>query len=361
MNWLIFGALAALALAIVAAPFLMQSRQIPPATDSGPTGDQSNPRPGRRRPTTPQLIVAAVVLLVLVSAAILYSRDSSPVMSPQGATPPTSTGATATTGLPDVDTMIDRLARRLQTSPNDPEGWRMLGWSYFATGRYAESVSAYARAAAQSPTNAAVQSAYGEALVKANGDRVTAQAEAVFHTAVRLDAHDERARIYLARLRHERGESRAALDDLFAILAASAPDSPTASTLRQTIRQVAEAAHIDITGRLPAEPAASAASAPAATGASPGASSAAPATDGATATTAQDQAAMIDGMVARLEARLAASPRDADGWIMLMRSRKRLGQDDQARTALQHGLEAFSGDAPTQDRLRQAARDLDVR
>ncbi len=38
--------------------------------------------------------------------------------------------------LPDVNTMIDRLAARLEIAPGDIKGWRMLGWSYFNTGRY---------------------------------------------------------------------------------------------------------------------------------------------------------------------------------------------------------------------------------
>src|SRR5215510_5774967 len=31
--------------------------------------------------------------------------------------------------LPDVNTMIDRLAARLETAPGDAKGWQMLGWS----------------------------------------------------------------------------------------------------------------------------------------------------------------------------------------------------------------------------------------
>ncbi len=38
--------------------------------------------------------------------------------------------------LPDVNTMIERLAARLETTPEDIEGWRMLGWSYFNMARY---------------------------------------------------------------------------------------------------------------------------------------------------------------------------------------------------------------------------------
>ena len=48
--------------------------------------------------------------------------------------------------LPDVSTMIERLAARLETTPEDIKGWRMLGWSYFNTGRYEQAAAAYARA-----------------------------------------------------------------------------------------------------------------------------------------------------------------------------------------------------------------------
>jgi hypothetical protein len=44
--------------------------------------------------------------------------------------------------LPDVNTMIERLAARLETTPNDVKGWRMLAWSYFHTGRYKQAAAA---------------------------------------------------------------------------------------------------------------------------------------------------------------------------------------------------------------------------
>jgi cytochrome c-type biogenesis protein CcmH len=44
--------------------------------------------------------------------------------------------AAAAKPLPDVNTMIERLAARLETTPEDVKGWRMLGWAYFNTARY---------------------------------------------------------------------------------------------------------------------------------------------------------------------------------------------------------------------------------
>ena len=71
--------------------------------------------------------------------------------------------------LPDVNTMIERLAARLQTTPDDIKGWRMLGWSYFHTGRYEEAAAAYARATELDPSSADLKLAYEEAKTKASG------------------------------------------------------------------------------------------------------------------------------------------------------------------------------------------------
>ena len=69
--------------------------------------------------------------------------------------------------LPDVSTMIDRLAARLEITPGDIRGWQMLGWSYVQTGRYDKAATAYAKAAALDPSSAELKLALGEAKVKA--------------------------------------------------------------------------------------------------------------------------------------------------------------------------------------------------
>jgi cytochrome c-type biogenesis protein CcmH len=69
---------------------------------------------------------------------------------------------------------------------------------------------------------------------------------------------------------------------------------------------------------------------------------------------------MVQNMVDRLANRLRQNPRDADGWIRLMRSRMVLGERDAAGAALRSSLAAFNGDAATQGQLRTAARELGV-
>jgi len=70
--------------------------------------------------------------------------------------------------LPDVNTMISRLAARLETSPADVQGWQMLGWSYFNMGQYEQAAQAYAKAVALNPNSADLKSAYEQAKSKAS-------------------------------------------------------------------------------------------------------------------------------------------------------------------------------------------------
>lgn len=75
-------------------------------------------------------------------------------------------GATANPSVPDVDTMIARLAQRLEASPNDVKGWTMLGWSYLNTQRPADAVKAYERALQIEPESAEIREALNTAKQK---------------------------------------------------------------------------------------------------------------------------------------------------------------------------------------------------
>jgi cytochrome c-type biogenesis protein CcmH len=71
-----------------------------------------------------------------------------------------------------------------------------------------------------------------------------------------------------------------------------------------------------------------------------------------------DRSLMIREMVDGLANRLERSPRDADGWIKLIRSRIVLGESKLAKQALARGLNVFADDAGERDRIAAAARQL---
>jgi cytochrome c-type biogenesis protein CcmH len=191
--------------------------------------------------------------------------------------------ASADEPLPDVNTMIDRLVARLQTTPDDARGWRMLGWSYYRTGRLKEAGLAYEKALALEPDSAEIKDAHDEV-----------------HKQVKAKASE--------------GDGTVATQPAHAAAVGKQGDGPSAE-------QVA-------------------------------AYQAMPQSD-------RDAAirAMVDGLASRLE----SSPRDAEGWARLMRSRVVLGEREVATTAFRKALEIFKDDGAASDRIKAAALELGLK
>ncbi|MGI9422654.1 MAG: tetratricopeptide repeat protein [Hyphomicrobiaceae bacterium] len=80
--------------------------------------------------------------------------------------------------LPGVDELIARLAERLRNSPDDAEGWRMLGWSYFHTDNYAKAIESYERALKLRPDSQAFREGLAEAKKKLEGAKYSRGSEA---------------------------------------------------------------------------------------------------------------------------------------------------------------------------------------
>ena len=75
---------------------------------------------------------------------------------------------------------------------------------------------------------------------------------------------------------------------------------------------------------------------------------------------AQEQQAMIQGMVQKLSDRLKDNPKDMDGWVRLMRAYQVLKDADKAKSALGDSLKAFDGDQASIDKLKAAATELGI-
>lgn len=301
----------------------------------------------RRLPSTPTiaLIGAAMVLAASAGVAILRSEGGSDVAAPHGTVTPQRPAAP-------IEQAIAELEGRLRQDPDNPAGWRMLGWSYFETGALERAAAAYRRAAGIEPDNAENWSSLGEALQVAS-TAVSPEAARAFDRAIGLDPADPRARYFLAVQKDLAGDHAGAVADWIELLEDTPAGAPWEADLRRTIAQVAEKENIDLAGRLPAPAAGSGATA-AIPGPSPEQLAA------ASSIPPGQQNEMVRGMVDRLDARLRANPRDADGWIRLMRSRMVLGETDRARAALNSGVAVFQGDAATITRLNAAAADLGI-
>ncbi len=257
---------------------------------------------------------------------------------------------------PNAPPSLEELEARAKTDPRDSGAWQELALAYMARERYEDAARAWRQAIVGEPDNAALWSALGEARVYQTQEvEMPAAAVQAFEKALALDPAEPRARYFMAVKKDLDGNHEGAIRDWLALLKDTPPGAPWEENLRRTIEQVGKINQIETESRIAAATQAQPAPALTVGNAIPGPSAEQVAAAGAIPP--GEQRDMAEGMVARLEGRLAADPKNIEGWIMLMRSRVTLGQGDRASKALEDAIAANPGEAA---RLRQEAQALGV-
>jgi cytochrome c-type biogenesis protein CcmH len=309
--------------------------------------------PRRLAPATLALIVAGLLAAAAIGITVYRASKGG---GGEAAGNVSANAAAAAPQAESLDAMAGVLQARLRQDPDNDRNWFLLGMSYRASGRFAEAEQAFRRASELAPRNADYL-AYRAEILLANGhDNPPAEAAALFRRALALDPRNPQARYYLATIRDMGGDHRGALDDLVALIREAPAEAPWLEQVRGAATAIAQDNHIDISGRLPPQRAAPQGGA--ATAAIPGPTP--EQMQAARAIPPSQQDRMVRTMVDGLAARLRQNPRNADGWIQLMRSRMVLSDPAAAAQALQSALAAFQNDAATQGRLRAAAHDLGI-
>ena len=303
----------------------------------------------------------AIAASVAIGSAIVYSFVGAPggastahgfvaSQEVQGGTPfnTASNGSDSQASVAPVDEMIGSLEARLATQPEDVEGWRMLGWSKFRTDDFAGAAAAYQRAAKLAPGDGETLSAYGESLSRAAGGMVTPEAMQALQAAIKSDPSDARARFLLGLKKDQEGKPQEALNAWIAMLSAAEAGAPWYDEVRGRAVELSQSAGIDITSRLPPARTTEAVQMERPIGPS------ATEVSEAQAMAPEARQAMVDGMVARLDAKLKANPNDLDGWKRLIRARRVLGQADLAEKALAEARIHFSASTASVSALQEA-------
>lgn len=248
---------------------------------------------------------------------------------------------------PEMTAMVGRLADRLKDNPDDIEGWLLLGRSYISMERFADALSAFARARRVADGRTDVEIAYAEALILTGQMKVTDDAAAIFQAVRDKAPFDPKARYYLGLKKAQAGDVNGALQDWADLVAISSEDAPWVPVVRQQIARAAEELKIDpltITMSedarmlLAQQPPVLRPSTPimppaetAGPNAQPGPSR--EQMEAAQDMTAEDRDAMIRGMVQRLAERLKENPDDLAGWTRLERAYRVLGETAKADAA----------------------------
>lgn len=346
MLTMILTALAGIAVGVVGMRIWQQRR----SDETQPHDPNAMPASGLASLNrTKVMLVGAGVLLVAAVGVVLFKPGSEEAVGAESTAFAMNEQADK---LDDVDTMIERLAARLEQNPNDGEGFRMLGWSYLMTGRPDQALAPFERAVELLPQNASAQSGYGEALVATNEGQVTPKAREAFEKALAIDPSEPRARYFRGRGLMQDGERMKALNLWIDLANSGPPDSPWQGDVRRDIETLAGELNVDVSDRLKASPALATSGQP-------------PALDPVTVQAASslpldEQNAMIERMVEGLAARLKTNPDDSEGWARLLRSRMVRGQVDLAKADLVTARNALAGDQRGLALVNATAREVGV-
>ena len=293
---------------------------------------------------------------VVGNPALTTLRKSVPIAASLVARqqPAQNTGTLAGAGtVAGVDEMIANLSDRLEANPDDAEGWRMLGWSYFQTDNFLASVTAYEKSIELDDSEPVIFSVLGEAIVRSEGGSVTDRALGVFHRALALDPDDPRARFFQGMALEQRGNPQGALTLWTDILGRAPADADWAPGLQDRVNELAASLGQERPNPILNDlPQSSETAAPGPTVADVSA---------AQDMSAQDRQDMILGMVDRLAGRLEENPDDTEGWIRLMRSYLVLNDPSAAQSSLEKARLALAKNADAFATIAQAASQMGLK
>jgi len=143
-------------------------------------GRPAAPQPaGWRRNTAAAL---AVGLLLPLAVVLGYLQLGNP-----GAIGSAAVETGHTISPEQMESLVERLAARLQQAPDDAEGWMLLGRSLSVLQKYDGAAAAYARASALAPQNAGLLADYADTLAMARGRSLEGEPFAIVKRALEID------------------------------------------------------------------------------------------------------------------------------------------------------------------------------
>ncbi|GJG97280.1 cytochrome c-type biogenesis protein CcmH [Cupriavidus pauculus] len=172
---------------------------------------------------------AILSLALPPAAALLYLHLGTPAAVIQGTDTHSLSGDAHAPDISQIETMVDQLARRLQTNPQDANGWSMLARSYTVLERFDDAAAAYARAVALAPDVSALHADYADVLASLNNGSLEGPAMEQIKAALAADPDDPKGLALAASAAAERGDTAGAIGYWQRLYRLLPPDSQTAA------------------------------------------------------------------------------------------------------------------------------------
>lgn len=163
-----------------------------------------------------RFVALSLVMIIPAASGVLYWTLGNPAAMTHPAASPMSAQSGAdeerqmTEGL---NTLIDRLKKKLEQNPNDATGWTMLARSYMAMERYADAVPTFDKALKLNPNNADMLADYADALAIHQGRKLEGKPETLIEKALKVDPNHVKALMLAGTVAYNRKDFALAVKD----------------------------------------------------------------------------------------------------------------------------------------------------
>jgi cytochrome c-type biogenesis protein CcmH len=172
--------------------------------------------------------------LPVLALAIYFATGTPRALDPQLAMPDDA----------QIQAMVDRLAAKLRERPDDTEGWKLLGRSYTALGRFDQAVAAFAKAAELSPRDSELLADFADALAMVHGQRLQGEPERLVQRALEIDPNNLKALALAGTAAYERQDYAKAAELWSRMLPRVAPGSEDARIISDNVAEARKLAGI---------------------------------------------------------------------------------------------------------------------
>lgn len=193
-------------------------------------GEPAAPQPAGRRPHMSAAL--AVGLLLPLAVALGYWQLGNP-----NALSGAAVESAHTVSPEQMESLVERLAARLQQTPDDAEGWMLLGRSLSVLGQYDRAAEAYARASQLSPKDAGLLADYADTLAMARGRKLEGEPFAIVKRALEIDPEHLKSLALAGSAEFERRDYAAAIGYWERILKVAPPQSEFARSVAESIAE----------------------------------------------------------------------------------------------------------------------------
>ena len=160
-------------------------------------------------------------------------RNPAPVGAPPGA----ASAAPPERSQAQIEENVAKLAKRLESSPNDVQGWTMLARSYSSMEKYPEAVNAYEKATELNPKDADLLAEYAFVTGMAGGRSLEGKPTEIINRALKVDPENAKALQLAGSAAFQAKDYKKAIDYWQRVLKRVPPGSEVAETITARINE----------------------------------------------------------------------------------------------------------------------------